>query len=80
MFLALVGFQHAYWAALEKYEWNWKHSRTIVTLPANSRPAPHPSWHSFAALGVGLFWGMLFFLVGLMPYIVLAKFKQWLAS
>ncbi len=75
LYLALVGFQHAYWAALEKYEWNWTHSRAIVTLPANSGPIPHPSWHSFGALVVGLFWGAAFFVIGMVPYYLLARFQ-----
>src|SRR5260221_5894280 len=74
LYLALVGFQHAYWAALEKFEWNWRYSRAIATLPTNSGPIPHPSWHGFAALVVGLFWGAMFFVVGMVPYYLLGRF------
>jgi len=72
LLLAILGFQSAYFAALEKHTWDWEHSRAIVNLPAGSAPVSQPFWHSYSAVIFGVFWGTLFFVIGMAPYYVLA--------
>jgi hypothetical protein len=76
LLLAYIGFQHAYWAALERFEWDWKHSRNFQSLRLEGRSIQHPSWHQPVSGVIGCFWGATFFIVGMLPYVALGMLRS----
>ena len=68
--LAYLGYVCGFHVFLEKLSWDWIHSPMVVNLRGSNTGIEHPKWHFYAAVVIGFFWGTMFFIFGLLPYLI----------